>query len=351
MPYASELQSRILALDLLRAAAAFAVVLLHCAAPLLTSYDDVGPSAWWTGNLYDSAVRWCVPAFVMLSGALLLGRQESLSVFWARRAKKVLVPLVFWSAVYALWAWARGKGLGWHDLLREPAYFHLWFFYMILGLYVLTPILAVFVRGAAGPLLTYALAVWFVWASVLPMLEGIFGVDLPAVTADPTSPLHFAGYYLLGFALRDRAFAERRERAMAWLAVLVGFTGTALGTYQQTIVSGAGAFDDTYYEYLSSNVVLMAVGVFALSPSTTVWLATARRQKTVLALASAALGIYLVHVMVLEVVKSGALGFALTPTSAHPAVAVPLLALLVYSVSLAIVMIMRRTPGLRAVVP
>ena len=50
-----------------RCVAALAVVLLHAAASAVTDSSLLGSSGWWAANLFDSATRWCVPVFVMLS--------------------------------------------------------------------------------------------------------------------------------------------------------------------------------------------------------------------------------------------------------------------------------------------
>ncbi|PKK90618.1 MAG: hypothetical protein CVV64_09685 [Candidatus Wallbacteria bacterium HGW-Wallbacteria-1] len=58
-------------LDNSRIIATSAVILLHVSQILLCNHK-LGTINWWIGNFYDSLVRWCVPAFIMLSGALLL---------------------------------------------------------------------------------------------------------------------------------------------------------------------------------------------------------------------------------------------------------------------------------------
>jgi surface polysaccharide O-acyltransferase-like enzyme len=57
------------------------VVFLHSAGPVLYKYNEVGPSNWFVANVYDSIVRVCVPLFFMISGFLLLYKDESLAEF------------------------------------------------------------------------------------------------------------------------------------------------------------------------------------------------------------------------------------------------------------------------------
>lgn len=92
-------------LDNARIVAIFAVVLLHVAASVLTQ-SEVGSENCWIGNLYDSFVRWCVPLFLMISGALLLDpkKDENLKSFYLKRASRIFVPTVFWSFFFIIFS-------------------------------------------------------------------------------------------------------------------------------------------------------------------------------------------------------------------------------------------------------
>ena len=65
-----------------RVLATVCVVLLHVASSVLYKYNQVPNSHWWIGNVYDSFVRFSVPLFLMITGALLLGRQYSYPLFF-----------------------------------------------------------------------------------------------------------------------------------------------------------------------------------------------------------------------------------------------------------------------------
>ncbi len=92
-----------------RISAIFAVVFLHVSASVVVE-STVGSGYWWFGNLYDSAARWCVPVFAMVSGALLLDphKKEALSTFYMKRLSRILIPILFWSAFFLLWTFVKG---------------------------------------------------------------------------------------------------------------------------------------------------------------------------------------------------------------------------------------------------
>jgi len=135
-------------LDNARIIACFSVIFLHISAGFVVG-NNVGTEYWWIGNFYDSAVRWCVPVFVMISGALLLDprKQEDLATFYTKRISRILIPIIFWSVFYLVWGYLKGVLKGNKppiiDLLKKLLsgipYSHMWFLYMIIGLYLFTP--------------------------------------------------------------------------------------------------------------------------------------------------------------------------------------------------------------------
>jgi surface polysaccharide O-acyltransferase-like enzyme len=75
-------------LDNLRVIATLAVLLIHSAANVLLNFGKIPDSAWWFANLYNGGFRYAVPIFVMLSGALLLPREEEIGSFLKKKFSK-----------------------------------------------------------------------------------------------------------------------------------------------------------------------------------------------------------------------------------------------------------------------
>lgn len=59
-------------------------------------------SVWWAANLWDAFCHWCVPVFVMISGALLLGdaHRRGAREFWRRRARPWRPMLLPWELAF-----------------------------------------------------------------------------------------------------------------------------------------------------------------------------------------------------------------------------------------------------------
>ena len=144
----------ILWVDYIRVAATFLVVQLHAVHPILENYNELPLLRWWTGNIFYSMSTICIPLFFMLTGFLLLGKTDSLSVFFSKRINKVLIPLLIWSGFYILWKAFYERSITislytFYSLLFCPVYHHFWFLYTIIGLYLFLPILRIIVQKSS----------------------------------------------------------------------------------------------------------------------------------------------------------------------------------------------------------
>jgi surface polysaccharide O-acyltransferase-like enzyme len=346
---------RLLFVDGIRAYAIINVVLLHIAAPLVTRFPPLEPVSWWVANVVDSFARPCVPLFFMVSGLLLLDptRQESTLVFFRKRFVRVMVPFLAWAAIYLAWrAVYHGEALALGAALRElfegPIYVHFWFLYVLLGLYLVTPILRPYARQADSEQLLYFLLLWFATVSLLPSLNRFTGLQSALGLVVTTG---FVGYPVLGHALRDVRLSGRGW--MLALATLIALTAvTACGSYWLSLPSGT--FDEFFYSNLSPNVIGMSICSFLLLRSLP-WQRIASRapaaQRIVSWLARMSFAIYLVHMIVLELLSGGALGFRLSASTGHPLLAIPAATGLVIAVSGAISAVLQRIPYVRRIVP
>jgi surface polysaccharide O-acyltransferase-like enzyme len=348
--------------DLVRVSALFAVVLLHTAAVPATRFGQLPADWWWAANLLDAAVRPCVPLFVMVSGALLLGvrKQETVSYFVRRRLAKVVIPLLAWSAAYACWRiFFHGQSMtlaefGWHLVkgMGDPVYPHLWFLFLIASLYLVTPVFRVYVANASTGNLLYFSGLWFLATAVRPVVERMTGVVI-GLSLEPVTG--FIGYFVLGAALL-RAYPGRlcsRARFAYGTCWIVAYAITAIGTWRMT--ERAGALDETLYFYLSPNVIVMSVAAYLLLREAGRWIEARGPDSAAvrgLALASAlGLGAYVIHAAMLDLLEAGSFGIALGATRFHPALAAPLSAAAAFSLSLLLTAVLQRIPGVRALVP
>lgn len=352
----SENKKRILWLDLARVISIFFVIIIHAASPLYNNWE-LPPSEWMAGNIYNSIARVSVPLLFMISGYLLLNRQESIRSFYVKRAQKVVVPLLAWSIIYLLWTNHGYSNFTFINalkaivfaILKGPASYHLWFVYTLLAIYLFVPILRTFIRAADETTLWYFALIWFVLGPLLDYVEQRFlnfniSINLGFFT-------EYIGYFYVGFMIGRMNFS-RRVSNLAGLVYVALTIFTIYETYAWGIIKGS--YFDFYHNYLRLNIVVMTVCAF-------IWLkymgekleegSSERSARLIRHLSGATFGIYLIHVMILALLKWGSFGFKLTPFSMAPIAMVPLLALVVLIISYIVVAILQRIPYVRAIVP
>ncbi|MBR2661951.1 MAG: acyltransferase family protein [Clostridia bacterium] len=165
-------RSRIIYFDVLRIMAIFFVVVLHVSAE--NWYDtDINSFEWRMMNLFDGISRWGVPIFVMISGALFLDRNITMKQLYGKYILRLALSFVVWSFGYAVVWYAMGKDRSIASFVSSfiKGHYHLWFIYMIIGLYIITPMLNRIVSDEK--LLRYFLILSFVFAIVIPEIISI----------------------------------------------------------------------------------------------------------------------------------------------------------------------------------
>ncbi len=350
---------RLLRVDALKTVSLYSVALIHSAAPLLEKYTAADSGLWWAGNLYNSAARWCIPAFFMISGSFLIGeagRTGPVS-FLRHRLDRIGIPFLAWSAVYFAWnVEVNHTGQSYPSffllVLTQPAFYHLWFLYVLAGMYLAAPILSVYTLSASPRNQAYFLLFWFLFGSLLPTVESLSGISLFFITGSHVALFRYTGFFILGHLIRVNRIS-RLQRRLALPGILLGLSVTILGTYRTTVVGGAGTFNGTFYEYYSPNVVLMAVSLYILALKAGMPFRKRFRGMAgiVMSISACVPGMYLVHPLVISVLKRGMAGFYFDQNSLSPVTGVPLFALAVSGISFFITAAMRATPLLRRIVP
>ena len=132
--------NKIIAFDKLRILAAFAVVVLHTVAPLfLNSYPS---SDWNIVNIYESLVRWSVPVFFMISGALFLNKGKDVNIgrLYKKNVFRILLAYLFWSIIFVVPLMNDGLSLSYILFRFINGPYHFWFLKVLIGLYIAIPL-------------------------------------------------------------------------------------------------------------------------------------------------------------------------------------------------------------------
>lgn len=315
-------------IDLLRVLACFLVVFSHCCDPFVAQFDN-DRAAFLTGALCGSAVRCCVPLFVMMTAVLVLPVRMPMGAFYRKRIGRILLALVFWSlALPLLYYLYMNFVCASQSPAIDPAQFSfahtlrkmggfvfnftydttpLWYLYMLVGLYLVMPVLSAWLERASRSEMRLLLGIWGITLLMpclgmfAPMLGyegnygnmGLYGVCDWNAFGTFYYVSGFAGYLVLARYLvtYPPAWSWRRTLAVCLPVFLAGYLITALGYIAlQEHFPGNYAYLEIVWYFTGINVFMMTFPVFVVVQKLRIapraWLTR---------LAGAAFGIYLCH--------------------------------------------------------
>jgi surface polysaccharide O-acyltransferase-like enzyme len=354
--------------DLIRSLAIIGVIFLHATNDLTPdSMSSFEVFRWITVDVYQSIARIGVPLFVMLSGALLLqpSKNDSLSSFFKKRWDRIGLPFFFWGALYFVWLYfADNKAITVSSVVQgylTGPYFQFWYIYMLALLYLITPVLRIFIAHANDKLVKYLIILWFIGASVIPVISFFTAYDLNSSVFTITG---WVGYYVLGIYL----LKVKIPRYVMVLSIIVAVALAAAGTVYMSF--NYGGVDSYYFQdYLSPTMIFASIMAFLLLNTFTISPNKAHsspNQQTseinpepkkpsiarrLLRLISAnTLPIFLFHLMLLESIQRGYLGFTINGSVINSIIGVPLITIVVLFLSLAIIVPLKRVPILKKLI-
>jgi surface polysaccharide O-acyltransferase-like enzyme len=284
-------------LDVLRAFACFAVILLHYS----NSYNyRIDIPTFEGGVLIFALTRFCVPVFVMISGALLLGRNYSITEFYSKRLVRIIPPFILWSVVYIIYH-TDGTFPSFEKIMRvlfiDGAMWHFWYIYMIIGLYLIIPFLSPWAQKKDCPSIFLFLAIWFIWT--------LQDINFPQYKTqfDLTYFGNFIGFIVLGYYVHIRP-----KQRFDWIVGLILYLAGAAYTYYVTVKASyeRGHLVEYWASNKALNVTLLSVGMYLFIKNVPI-------PKSIMPLLSKislhSLGIYLAHIIIRDAWVKENLGF------------------------------------------
>jgi len=339
-------EGRMVHLDLLRILAAFSVVMLHSAAQFwytlpITSTD------WKIANSYDAVFRFGVPIFVMISGALFLqGEGEvNLKKLYSHNILRLVILYLLWSVLYGLFDC---RGYEWSildkgDIFREifAGRYHLWYLPMIVGIYMLLPILKRWIQNAGKKELEYFLVLFLVFqigretvlalrnTEFVSFLWGVVSIDMVC---------GYIGYFILGFYIVKYGIKVKWHK---WIYLGGGVGVIANIVLGNLLAQRAGEPVAAIYDSFGVFTFLIVVSLFLFFTEKMSKVKYSDRVSALIKEVSlATLGVYLMHIGVMEFLQ---------PYGVHsmmfvPVVCIPVFAVGCFALCAVVAALLRRIP-------
>lgn len=335
-------------LDTLRTLAMLGVIFIHVSSPLVNMAYGKNMPFWWIGNVVDSAARFAVPLFLMLSGATLLGKDYKLSEFYKRRFLRVLVPFLFWIVVYWVYRWIVllpkqqphdfQSILHWavNLFLSEGVSKHFWYIYMIVFIYLFVPFLGKGLRKLNLPAIPNLLLLWVILTFACKSVP----LNMYGWSSDYASKLLgyflYSGYLVLGYYLSKLPVYATKIRYLAAVIFMASVLVSAIFTY--FFSKNARSLDLSMYGYLAINTIIQSIAIF-------MWIKDSSFNNKYLnrffeTVSNYSYGIYLVHILVIGVFFNNGIFW----TMAHPLISLPLIIVMTLVCSFGIIFVLRKIP-------
>lgn len=319
-------------IDFLRILACFMVIISHSCDAFVGTFDN--SSTFHQGVFWGSIVRSCVPLFAMMSGILLFPIQSDLSTFYKKRIGRLIIPLVFWSITlpilfYIYLNFIKTSTSALIDMdnysiiatLKKisTAIFNfnydttpLWYIYMLIGLYLIIPIIGAWLEKASKKDLHYFLIFWSI-TLLVPYIKiiapnlgytgnygnnGIWGVCNWNEFGTFYYFSGFLGYIVLAYYLMKYPlnWTLKKTLSVSIPVFVVGFVITYYGfLWVQQNTPGNYANLEVIWYFCNINSAMMTVSIFLI-----VQKANIKASPLLKNIAAATFGIFLCHFVITQ---------------------------------------------------
>jgi surface polysaccharide O-acyltransferase-like enzyme len=313
-------------------------------------------------NVYDSLVRWTVPMFVMISGFFHLKPNkkglsftEEMKIIY-KKIFRIICVIIFWGIAYntinmLAKYFIKNESFGLYDLVKipgiiilGPAYYHLWFLYMLIGLYLLTPIFRCFINNCKQEHIEYILILFFVIGTCFPLINNIlnnFSIFKGRQIYFPVPELTgYIGYYIAGYYFGHYKIENKTKFGiyiLAIISILFTIVGTALEALYKKEATG------TLYGGLLPNTMFITYALFILFEEVKGSLKLSERQKRIIVkISKDTFGVYLIHALIIQMLDV----IGISTLIVNPIISIPIISIFVYIVSYSGTIIINKIPVL-----
>ncbi|WP_288790184.1 acyltransferase [uncultured Enterobacter sp.] len=290
------MQSKINWIDNLRGIACLMVVMIHTTTWYVTNAHSISPVNWDVANILNSASRVSVPLFFMISGFLFFGERSA----QPRHFIRIVSCLLFYSAIsliYIILCTSINAERSLLNVLQKPVFYHLWFFFAIIVIYLVSPLIQV--KNVSGKMLLALMAIIGIVANPNTLSQKVDGFEwLPVNLYINGDTFYYVVYGMLGRAI---GMMETQKRGMNWLCAAAFIASVFIisrGTLHE--LQWRGNFADTWYLYCGPMVFICAIALLTLVKNT-----LNERPLPVLGFISRhSLGIYGFHALVIHALRT-----------------------------------------------
>ncbi|WP_411169360.1 acyltransferase [Clostridium sp. MB05] len=264
-----ENRDRNLNIDILRVVCSIFIVIIHIIDFYILNYNEIGEIFWTFINIFESFIRFAVPIFFMISGALLIKNfKESAITFYKKRLIKIVVPYILISIFYSIGNQILKNGIISleiiiKNILTFDAHYHLWFFEPLIGIYLIVPLIRkviVYLENNNKKIIINGyLAIWTSLGIILPTIINIYSLSSIRYGIEV---VNYLGYFIMGYAISNyyKSFFKGKENWVLLIylvAVLTTIAGNHFYLNRET-----GIYNNYFIYPMTLNIYVQSVSIF-----------------------------------------------------------------------------------------
>ena len=333
---------RFVSYDVLRILAIFAVILIHTTAEnwYVTSIDNY----WLVNNFVNALSRWAVPMFAVITGALLLGKDKiSIKTVYVKYIPRILICLIIWHFIYYFYVVQKFSLDNIIQAIKNgilgKSYSHLWYLYLLLGFYILLPILNKLVKVLDKKELVYLLILGFTITALIPDIISYTNINLTKLI-EPYKLLAFniyIFYFILGYYLKEyKSYNKKIDIAVfllsSFLLVIIAICSNIISVKKQICIQYSSSVASTMLIIslfsITNNIFLNKGNIFINK------------------LGELTFGVYLIHFLVEKIL----LNYGIQSNMVYPIIGVFVVSILIMVISYVISYIISKVPCMRKII-
>ncbi len=317
-------------LNLLRALAIIAVVIIHTMPNVLK--ESMGAGEAYTYSTIHRFMNFAVPVFAMITGALMIEKNESYGKCLKRAGRLLIalfvfgVPMCFLERIVSTGLTLKNFIYSFVDILQGNTWDVMWYLYMIIGLYLFMPVIAGFSKHADDKTILYVLGILFAFNSILVL------VSKKWINIDFSIPCKsiYVFYALSGYFLLYRQKIKLNKKWLYMILACIVASIIIIG-----IVAPNYEIAESYFTYSSPIIVILSLVLFMIFKDFNM------EYKYINIISKCSFGIYLTHCFFIHLVE---FAFDVYSYETIRFVTVPFMIFSVFIMSLLITCIMKKIP-------
>lgn len=339
------MKKRIIYIDLIKIIAMLGPILIHVTSQV---YNDcsVYSNRFFALSMFNSLGRCGVNLFVMCTGVLLLGNKElTKRKIFSKYIPRFLLSFIIFNFIYSLvynnfdFTYTF---INWYKKINSS---HLWYLIMIMVLYMMIPILNIFINNAKGNDIKYFLILAFIFQSCIFFIQKIEILswisryynhfNLPVVSG-------YVGYLILGYYLNKYEISNKTKKSI----ILIGLISLMVLVFGNIVYSRyIGTANNFFSHNFTPFVVFYSMSIFIIVKDLYAKFKNKinSKQFIIAKISNCTFGIYLIHMLIIK----GLNYYNLTALNYNAFIFVPIASLIVYIVSMLGVMMLKRIPILK----